>query len=653
MSSASAPFHLILAYPDSAHSDYLIQVVQSGGFNPSITVCPDLETLYAAAADSPTNTLLLTELVWDGGDISEVILSLSLANPRLAPIIVSAYDIQALLPAFFPFPSVHGMEDAATILKHIAAYAEDLRGQNFGDYQIREIQGLTYMARTYAAYQPAIRREVFLNIQPATASAEEKDAFRQLVRAQAGNIHPNIYAIYEENEVQGRLFLSQEPVTSPTLFELALQDFTFDARLLARVLNTASSTLLHMRMNSTPHQPISAAHITLSSEGVIKMLNTALPRSSTVPDEASEIATLARFLRSFIPPDEPFDPQLAALLDSMENGSTSLTHVASQSQSIDLALAPEKFVPQRQEALVAQQEISKARKTSFYALIAGTIALTISTIFILYKVLFGVVLEVPATNFQGQALIPAGTVKAGGKEIEVKAFYIDEYETTIGQYEKFLAAVEGQDTKPYLPPDWQGFKENFRPVDWDGMMKSVRTNTFYARVGEKLTRDHPVFNIDYADAYAYAKWAGKRLPSEAEWQRAAAGDEALPFPWGKETDRNFTNTGLDMNDDENKNIKAAGVDGFRGPAAVNAFRQKIKDTSPFGVKYLGGNVSEWVTALPEYGPLKDEQRVVRGGNFNTPALVPNHYRVPQPENTAQPYIGFRCASDSLVGSKIN
>jgi formylglycine-generating enzyme required for sulfatase activity len=383
------------------------------------------------------------------------------------------------------------------------------------------------------------------------------------------------------------------------------------------------------------------------------MINTALPRTSPVPEETAEVASIAAFLRSFIPPDEPFDPQLAALLDAMQDGSVGLAEVVSQSQAIDLALAPEKFVPQRHEALVAQREISKARKTSFYALIGGTIALTISTIVILYKVLFGVVLEVPATNFQGQALIPTGTLQVAGKEIEVRAFYIDEYETTIGQYEKFLAAVQGQDPKTYLPPDWTGFKENFRPVDWDGMMNSVRTNTFYARVGEKLTRDHPIFNIDYADAYAYAQWAGKRLPTELEWQRAAAGNEDFPFPWGKETDRNFTNTGLDMNNDENRNIKAAGVDGFRGPAPVNVFRNKIRDVSPFGIKYLAGNVSEWVQASPEIGPLKDGQRIVRGGNFNTPALVPNSYRVPQPDNTAQPYIGLRCASDTLTGKQIN
>jgi formylglycine-generating enzyme required for sulfatase activity len=654
MSNADTHFHLIIAYPDTAYSDYLVSLIETGGYSPSITLCPDLDTLYSSAAETTQNTLLITDLVWNNSDASEVILSLALSNPRLAPIIVSNHAVQDLLPAYSPFPAIQGFEDAAVIFKLINAYAEDLRGQNFGAYQIRDLRGLTYMARTYDAYQPAIRRDVYLNIQPITASDEEKEAFRHLVRAQAGNIHPNIYALYEESEVNGRLFLSQEPVTAPTLFQLALQDFTFDARLLARVLNTAAVTLNHMRTNGIAHQPISAAHITLSEEGVIKMLNTALPRNAPIPEEAPEIARLASFLQKFIPAEEPFDPRLAELLNNMTEGRSTLEEVVTQSQAIDLALAPEKFIPQRQETLVAQKEITKAKKASFYGLIIGTIAFTLATIFILWKVLFGVVLEAPASNFQGQAAIPAGIIKGpGGKEIEVKAFFIDEVEVTIGQFEKFILDTEGQDIRGLLPPGWEGTKTGFQPTDWAGILKSIRTNTFYPRVGEKLTRDHPVFNIDYADAYAYAKWAGKRLPTEAEWQRAASGDAHFTFPWGEDKDRNFTNTGLDMNDDEGKNIKAADVDGFRGPAKVNEFRKKIKDTSPYGVLYMGGNVSEWVEATPEIGEPRPGQRIVRGGNFNTPSLVPNSYRIPQPENTAQPYIGLRCASDTLVGKQIN
>lgn len=644
---------IILAYPQSEYTDFLREVLASGGFGNNMVVCHDLNGLFelASGMDNSANTLLLTDLIWDGSDCSEVLLSLTLNNPSLAPAIISNYDLSQVLPAFFPIPTVQGFEDASAILKVVKAHMEDLRGQSVGAYQVQEFRGLAYLARTYAAYQPVIRREVHLNLQSAAATPEEKEIFRQIGRAQGGNIHPNIYSIYEEGEYQGRHFLTQEPVNAPTLFQLGLQDFTFDARLLARVLHTASLTLNHLHHNRIPHPLISPAHITLSAEGVIKMVNTALPANNPMPDPADETATLARILRSFIPPDESTDTQLTALLDQMEAREIPLEAVVARAQAVDLALAPEKFVPQRQETLKARAEVQKAQKMSTYALYGFSAALTCVTIFIIWKVLFSVVLELPGTDFQDQCLVPAGTVPgAGGKTIEVKAFYMDKYEVTIGQYEKFVNATHGQDIRGLLPPGWEALKTDFEPHDWKGIVHSLKNHSFYERVGERLTRDHPIINIDYADAYAYAKWCGKRLPTEAEWQRAAAGDKNFRFPWGDEVERKYTNTGLDMNTDKKKDISAASVDGFRGPAKVNEFAKNINDVSPFGVRYMAGNVSEWVETTPEIAiNTQSGRNYVRGGNFNTSALALNQTRIPLNPESRQPYLGLRCASDTPSG----
>jgi formylglycine-generating enzyme required for sulfatase activity len=292
---------------------------------------------------------------------------------------------------------------------------------------------------------------------------------------------------------------------------------------------------------------------------------------------------------------------------------------------------------------------------STYALWGFSSLLTCVTLFIIWWALFRVALELPGTDFNGQYLIPAGTTPAAdGKPIEVKAFYMDEYEVTIGQYEKFVEATRGQDIRGLLPPRWDSEKTDFVPKDWSGIRTSLKNHSFYERVGEQLTRDHPIFNIDFADAYAYAKWAGKRLPTEAEWQRAASGNDNFRFPWGNEVDRKFTNTGVDMNPDKKKNTDAASVDGFRGPAKVNEFAKSIKDVSPFGVRYMGGNVSEWVETTPEIASKSSNDKYfVRGGNFNTAALVPNQNRIPQNPETRQPYLGFRCVSNSPTGKVLS
>ncbi|MDX2286153.1 MAG: SUMF1/EgtB/PvdO family nonheme iron enzyme [Bacteroidia bacterium] len=658
MNPASAPpCQILLAYPDSRISDYLRELLASGGYPFQTWEARDLNQLYelAAGLDNEANTLLFTDLIWDGSHCGEVLLSLSMSYKNLAVAIVSQHELASILPPFYPLPAIQGFEDAAAILKLTGSLFEDLRGQSVGAYQLQAFRGQAHLARSYAAYQPAIRREVFLNLQSTNASAEERALFRQLGRAQAGNIHPNIYSIYEEGEHQGRFFLTQEPVNSPTLFQLSLQDFTFDTRLMARVLHTACVTLGHLHKNRIAHPLIASAHITLSGEGVIKMVNTALPPGNPMPSEADDLAALARALAPFMPPDEPEESALRTLLAQLQNGEANLTAALAQSQSIDLALAPEKFVPQRQETIKAQAEVQKARKTSTYALYGFSAGLTCLTLFIIWRVLFGVVLEEPAIDFQGQLRIPAGSITgAGGRTIEVKEFYIDEFEVTLGQYEKFVLATKGQDIRGLLPPGWTVTKETFEPDDWRGILKSIKNRTFYERVGERLTRNHPVFNIDYADAYAFAKWSGKRLPTEAEWVRASSGNGNFRFPWGEEVEQKFTNTGVDMNGNKAKQISPAGVDGFRGPSRVNEFKKDIRDVSPFGVRYMAGNVSEWVETTPEISNnTKAGMAYVRGGNFGTSALVPNSIRVPQNPEVRQAYLGLRCASDQPVGKVLN
>jgi len=226
------------------------------------------------------------------------------------------------------------------------------------------------------------------------------------------------------------------------------------------------------------------------------------------------------------------------------------------------------------------------------------------------------------------ALIPGGEFmmgrdKGGGDDerpmhlVKVKSFYIDKFEVTNQQYKVFV-----DDTRRTPPQDWKD--RNYAPGE--------------ARF--------PVRYVTWQDAADYAKWAGKRLPTEEEWEYVArGGDKQWLYPWGNDWKDGYAyvdHPALDR------------------PAPIHSFE---KDRSPLGDVYdLAGNVSEWVQDFytDKYGgPSKPNLKVYRGGNFYG-KQKPSTYRFsdfldPSPANPKEmkgyneltlPRVGFRCAKDA-------
>lgn len=232
----------------------------------------------------------------------------------------------------------------------------------------------------------------------------------------------------------------------------------------------------------------------------------------------------------------------------------------------------------------------------------------------------------PASEITGNdgapaVLVPAGNFIRGDdgesprREIYLDAFYIDRYEVTTGRYAKFLAA-----TGASRPPD-----------DWESLDP---------KSGDEL----PVVGVDWNDASAYCRWAGRRLPTESEWEKAARGTDARRYPWGDISptldQANFQNT---------------------SPEAYDGGLSKVGShpagRSPFGVHDLAGNAGEWVSdwysesfpvgdvRIPK-GPDTGTDRVVRGGGrFDSPDRLVATKRYHGPPDLRADDIGFRCARD--------
>ena len=192
---------------------------------------------------------------------------------------------------------------------------------------------------------------------------------------------------------------------------------------------------------------------------------------------------------------------------------------------------------------------------------------------------------------------PRHTAKTG-------AFWIDKTEVSNAQYQKFVAA-----TGIAPPPHWIG-----------GQIPKNQEN-------------FPVTHVNWFEASAYAKWAGKRLPTEIEWEKAARGTDGRNFPWGN----NYEGGRLNGNSD--------------GPREVGKF---AAGASPYGALDMAGNVFEWTaswfdgypgapTKQPDFGRTL---KVVRGGGWmsgNT--LSQTWYRSVNRPSSRIMWVGFRCVKD--------
>ena len=246
---------------------------------------------------------------------------------------------------------------------------------------------------------------------------------------------------------------------------------------------------------------------------------------------------------------------------------------------------------------------------------------------------------------EGMVLIPAGEFEMGsdtGKNNErpvhtvyLDAFYMDIYEVTNAQYKAFIDAN----------PEWQ--KDNIAAEYHDGVYLRLWEGNDYP----EGKANHPVIYVSWYAAMAYAEWAGKRLPTEAEWEKAARGGlVGKAYPSGDTLDASLANY----------------TRHFNAPIAVGQY-----PPNGYGLYDMAGNISEW--CLDEYDPnfyatsprenpvskgtrqailknfrtVKEKDRILRGGCWSDNGLFLRvAYRDWGPQNYTSVFRGFRCVKDA-------
>ena len=214
--------------------------------------------------------------------------------------------------------------------------------------------------------------------------------------------------------------------------------------------------------------------------------------------------------------------------------------------------------------------------------------------------------------------VPKGPFLYGEKrvrEVIDHDYWIDKYPVTNEKYRSFVLA-DGYRNQAYWSSEgwkWKTEENISSPEYWNDT--------------EWNKADRPVVGVSYFEAEAYAKWAGKRLPTEREWEKAARGEDGREYPWGDEFDK------------EKCNNREAAI-GHTTPVS-----QYIDGVSPYGCYDMAGNVWEWCAGW--YDEEKKDLRVLRGGSWiNKPEDLRVSYRGRYYAGTRNySFLGFRLAQD--------
>ena len=542
-------------------------------------------------------------------------------------------------PASVPVASNFGSADIET---------NELVNTRIGNYTIIWKIGEDEWGSVYVANQTNMARPVAIKVLSeaiAKKDPQAKERFLGIAQAKASVKHPSIISVYEAGDANGYTYYTYEYIDGLNLAELKAKGETIDDKAALRIIKVVVEGLAYLSKKNIAHAALEARRIFIGKNKQPHLSNPATLANEGKGDLHKDISALAHAITALLPQSVATDSGLQTMLTRMSMGEAGGFASWDELLGVIRALEPKvipadavKLTVQDQVAIRAVEQNKKdQRRVLIITGVGSFFGLSILAFFIWWMVL-----RSNERDLGGMVQIPAGEfIFQNGEKASTGQYWIDKHEVTVGQYAKFLAALNERPTTEYDSPDQPKAKTNHIPAN-----NQLQWNIWYGRARKGLPArfipidlNCPIFDVDYWDAYAYAKWAGKRLPTEQEWEKAARGTDGRTYPWGNQFDPKKTNLGKDFEERPNSLSKGT-VDGYFYWNPVDVIKG---DVSPYGVVGMLGNVAEWTST---WDPVK-KNPIVRGGSFHKPeATVTTRVDAVSSFTNDCEFLGFRCASDT-------
>lgn len=499
--------------------------------------------------------------------------------------------------------------------------SDDLTGKTLGPYRLDEKLAQSRWGPVYRATQQAMNRTVVLKtISPEIAALPGRAThFLEEMQAAAQISHAHIVAIYEAGCTDQIHFCAMEYVAGPSLQEFLRDGDKVNEQHLLQTIVSVTRALDFLWQKNIPHQPLESENILVDSSGIVKLINVLPLDNPAVASPKDDMAAVGVVFGQLVNSISGVSKRVSELVERMAGTPgrkpfNSLAELAKVAGDLELELFPP--APNR----------APVKKSSMTGVVVAA-GVGVLSAFVLWWIYFAKQHTAPPAlarpaDMGTMVKIPAGEfIYQDGKKKSLKEFYIDRYPVTFADYKAFLDAIAGG-----FKPREQSFApahKNHTPDNWELMLSVIAQHKEFV-VGKRqywLTWDSPVIGVDWYDAYAYADWRKKRLPTEEEWEKAARGADGRQFPWGNNPPTN-------------------------GVPKQSEVYADLGDKSPYGVIGMVGGPRQWTGTT-----LDKTTAVARGGTQRRPP-TPVTQREPNViRETRSDTLGLRCASDKEVTSR--
>ncbi|MGJ8656885.1 MAG: SUMF1/EgtB/PvdO family nonheme iron enzyme [Akkermansiaceae bacterium] len=491
-------------------------------------------------------------------------------------------------------------------------------GMQVGDYYLQQLVYEGESTRTWLAHQVSVNREVIIDSLNRAVHGNEEVVATYLsdVRTKAKVDHPLIGSVFEAVRQENICFYAREKIPGETLEGKILKRELLRPQEIVHVIKQVADANLYLEAKKLASLPLAPNQLFISDTGMCRMVNMAVGGERDYAVSTLDKVMLGENFVKLLKTDEPGATRTRSLLGYMADREREIpltwAQVKELSEGVERQLAEPLSTTSLQSStmLLPRSGLNKQKMRNIgigvgVLALGGLIAMVMLREKPPKKRDLADVVEVNVKQFMKQH-----------PDVKLREFTIDAHEVTIGEYAKFLKSLTPDMEELIQHESQPKYKTAYIPEDWEAMYDAARSGKEWN--GLKMSLNCPVVGVDWWDAYAFAEFNARRLPTQDEWRAALMTSGSRPMrlkssSWG----------------------------------AVDQESEDITENKIYG---LAGNVAEWCLKLskPETDPMATEKKPVIFGGSYTDDSNANSRRWLDPSggdkdarDLRRPYIGFR------------